>query len=551
MSELYAGEGTDAPEPEVPEAPVLTDGDDFGEPAELEEYEPFEEDLEPSESDDFEEPDEPEPFENSSLAWEGDDFEEPDEPEEPDEASKNASELSRAEGDGEDSDGREQTDAEVPEEPEALGEPEAPDDVPEPEGEPETDEGTADVDALETPEADPEPEPEGPEPDPEPEGPEPEAEPEVALEAPETTEVAATEPEVSTVTDTEATPEAHAEPAGMPYVESSADGTEQPGEPGTEAASETQEAPETSTKIERPDIEHMYKKGADAVEYGEPIKELGVSLFDGEPGREQVAQGRLSDCGIIATIGASASARPDIIKENLKENPDGTYSATIHQAQYDGKGYVPGDRVEMTVTPDLPVHQGSQNASYARVEQVAWPAVLEKTAAGIDETWSEGRGNQWERDWSINKNQMLAANEQLKPEDLEGPTPSGYGRLNQGSRPYDQAELLTQLTGEASEIVAFPQGEGAEQKLEQDIREKLAEGKPVLVATRGADAASGEHELPKNLVDGHVYEVLSFDEGNVTLHNPWNERHPEPLTTAEFMEYYQPQGYPGEYITLR
>ncbi|GAA0281731.1 hypothetical protein GCM10010302_19400 [Streptomyces polychromogenes] len=339
-------------------------------------------------------------------------------------------------------------------------------------------------------------------------------------------------------------------PAAEPVVETEAS----PEVDGTEASvpPEAEEVQETSTKVERPDIEHMYDPEATAVEYGDPIKELGVPLFEGDPAREQVTQGRLGDCGIIATIGASASARPDVIKDAVKENPDGTYSVTVHQVEFDGDGYVPGAPLEMTVTPDLPVVEGAPDyAAYAAVEQVAWPAVLEKAAAGIDGTWSEERRDQWAGDWVTQKDQMLDANEALAPEALEGPVPTGYGRLNQGSTAYEQAELLAQLTGEASHVVTFPQGEGAEVELEQRIKEKLSAGNPVIVGTRGLDAANGEEYLPKDLVDDHAYEVVSCDDGTVMLHNPWNSTQPEPLTVPEFMEYCQSKDYPGQYVTLR
>ncbi|MFC9927008.1 hypothetical protein [Streptomyces sp. NPDC127190] len=346
------------------------------------------------------------------------------------------------------------------------------------------------------------------------------------------------------------TPEADAYPAGMPH-ESSTNQTGGSTEFESEAAPQTHEAQEQTHRIEHPDIAHMYDENIPAVEYGEPIKELGIPLFRGEPSREQVAQGYLNDCGVIATIGASGSTRPDTIKNAIRENPDGTYSVTLHQAHYDGNGYTPGDPRKMTVTPDLPVMESTKSASFARVEQVAWPAVLEKSAAGIDETWPDWRRDQWERDWLHNKEQKLNSDPTLDSKEFEGPTPTGYGRLNQGSRPYDQAELLTQITGEPSQIVSFPQGGGAEHTLEQQIQEKLSEGKPVLVATRPIDTVNGEGDLPKSLVPGHVYEVLSFNNEEVRLHNPWNRYHPETLTAAEFTEYFQPKGYHGEYVTLR
>ncbi|MEV0000159.1 hypothetical protein [Streptomyces sp. NPDC050848] len=506
MSELYAGASTDTVEPEITDVPApqqSADGDAFGEP------------VEPAEPGDFpEDPDEPADQLN------------PVEPE------MDADELTERE------DAEEATDAS---------------------GGPEALEHGADVDEPELPEvpadsvqdvADAE-----------------EAvEPAAVTEIPEPSETSTSEPEGVTEPDVDVesdpTPGLEEEPVPDADVTSEATSgtgdTEHPDEPTAETETETdpegQEVDETAVRIERPDIDRMYDKNAAAVEYGDPIKEVGVPLFQGEPGRGQVAQGSLSDCGIVAVIGAAASARPEAITENIKENEDGTYSITVHEAHYDGNGYVPGERVELTVTQDLPVLKGHPDtAAFVSVNQAAWPALLEKAAAGIDVTWSEGRHDVWEQDWSTQTDYKVQYDETVNSEDMEGPTPSGYGRLNQGTPYYNQAELLTQLTGEPTDLVTFPQGDGAAAELEQQIKSKLSEGKAVVAATRGVDAANGETFLPKDLVGGHAYEIVSYDaaDGTFTLHNPWNSYQPEPLTANEIVEYCQPKGYPGQYVALR
>ncbi|MFF3430587.1 hypothetical protein [Streptomyces sp. NPDC002602] len=503
MSELRAGASTDTVEPEIKEIPApqqSADGDAMGEA--VEPVEP----AEPAEPADFPEgPDDP------AAQTEPD---EPVEPEMPDVAA----------------DAVQDTDPEEFSEPAAVAEIPDPSDAStsEPEAVTETDvDVDVDVDRVPAPDLEEEPAPDA------------EGAFDPASEATSGTggtgqpETPADEVEAQTGLETQ------------PEVEN---------QPEVETDPETQEVDETAARIERPDIERMYDKNAVAVEYGDPIKELGVPLFEGEPGRDQVAQGSLSDCGIVAVIGAAASARPDAIKENLRKNADGTYSITVHEAHYDGKGYVPGERVELCVTQDLPVLKGQpESAAFVSVDRAAWPALLEKAAAGIDETWPEGRRGLWEQDWASQRDYKIQNDETVSPEDVQGPTPSGYGRLNQGTPYYNQAELLTQLTGEPTDLVAFPQGEGAEAEFEQQIKSKLADGKAVVAATRVADAANGETMLPKDLVGGHAYEIVSYDDadGTFTLHNPWNSYQPEPLTANEIVEYCQPKGYPGQYIALR
>ncbi|MGW2016171.1 hypothetical protein [Streptomyces sp. NPDC001927] len=514
MSELDTGTSTDTVEPEIKDVPApqkSADSDTFCEP------------VEPAEPGDFPEgPDESaDQLKPVAPEMDADDPQEPAEPEDSEAAAETAAGPEPLE-DGADVDepempevaadsAQEGADAEEPVEPAAVDESTEPSETSTSEPENVTE---ADVDDVQS--------------DP----------------APDQQEEPVPDAEVTSETTSEATSEAASE------ATSATDGTEQLNAP----EAETQEVDETAVRIERPDIDRMYDKGAAAVEYGDPIKELGVPLFQGEPGRDQVAQGSLSDCGIVSVIGAAASARPEVIKENIKENEDGTYSITVHEAHYDGNGYVPGDRVELSVTPDLPVLKGyPENAAFVSVNQAAWPALLEKAAAGIDETWPEGRRDVWERDWSNQTDYKVQYDETVNAEDLEGPTPSGYGRLNQGTPYYNQAELLTQLTGEPTDLVTFPQGEGAADVLEEQIKSKLSEGKAVIAATRGADAANGESLLPKDLVGGHAYEIVSYDadDGTFTLHNPWNSHQPEPLTADEIIEYCQPKGYPGQYIALR
>ncbi|MFF3724817.1 hypothetical protein ACFYYM_20890 [Streptomyces erythrochromogenes] len=276
--------------------------------------------------------------------------------------------------------------------------------------------------------------------------------------------------------------------------------------------------------------------------YGTPLDRADgtrPSAFDGEPERGQIQQGQLGNCGVIAVLGSVASHRPEAIREGLEETADGNYKISLHEARpkAGGDGSEPtGRRIELTVTPDLPVFDdtpGKPAFADSGNTGAAWGPVYEKAIAGSDGTWVPEREDAWAR--SIGRDDESSR---------------GYARLGLGSVAGEQAELLTQLTGQPSLLVDHPRSDDAagrspDEQLESDIRERLAAGKPVIVGTHLQEDLGGA-PLPKDLVEGHAYEVIAVDDqGRFHLHNPWNELHPEPLTPHEFRTFTDPP-----YITL-
>ncbi|MCO6011027.1 C2 family cysteine protease [Actinoallomurus purpureus] len=302
------------------------------------------------------------------------------------------------------------------------------------------------------------------------------------------------------------------------------------------------EQAETPHIVERPDAPTtvVQDKKETAVRYGTPLDRpdgTRTPLFNGEPTREQTKQGRLNDCGIISTLGAVAGCDPKAIKECVRETDDGNYEVRLHDTEYSKTRmrYQPtGRRTTLLVTPDLPVLAAApRKPAFADSQETgtAWAPVLEKAIAGLDQTWDRERREKWA--------------ERCAAQGKSGDPPGGYLRLDQGSFPIDRAELLTQLTGRPAKNHDFPSGydinaRGPDKQLLADLRQQLADGKPVLVGTRTA----GENEPPlaKDLKDAHAYEMVSIDDQDrVHLRNPWNEFHPEPLTIGEFMANIRPR----------
>lgn len=281
--------------------------------------------------------------------------------------------------------------------------------------------------------------------------------------------------------------------------------------------------------------------------YGRPLDRpdgTRIPLFDGDPARDQVQQGRLGDCGVIAAIGAVAGHNPPAIKDRIRETTDGNYEVRLHEAAYDSDSHYwkpTGREITLEVTPDLPVssrrpdHPGFAGSGDAGV---AWPSIMEKALAGVDRTWTEDRRADWEQRWP----------RQCAEEEREvTPAPKEYERLNEGTTGGDWAEILTQLTGRTAMTRALPTDlkTGDDTAISGDVllterfRGLLRSDRPVLVGTR--QKAPDEIELPYELEGNHAYEVVGIDDDSrILLRNPWNHSHPEPMTAQQFRENIAP-----------
>ncbi|MFE9562815.1 hypothetical protein ACFYM0_17115 [Streptomyces sp. NPDC006487] len=161
---------------------------------------------------------------------------------------------------------------------------------------------------------------------------------------------------------------------------------------------------------------------------------------------------------------------------------------------------------------------------------MAWAPVLEKAIAGSDQAWSEERRDRW------------AEGQKMRGASV---VPEGYVRLDQGGGASGRAELLTQLTGRPAAVWDFPQqydryGVSPDKQLMGDLRQRLAEDKPVLVGTHSEKEIGGP--LSHDLEPAHAYEVTRVDDrGRIHLRNPWNRNHPEPLTISQFKANIRPR----------
>ncbi|MET8468971.1 toxin glutamine deamidase domain-containing protein [Streptomyces sp. NPDC006422] len=306
------------------------------------------------------------------------------------------------------------------------------------------------------------------------------------------------------------------------------------------------EPTESTTEVDHPsfyDEAKLPERQPDS--YGRPLDRpdgTRMPLFDGPPLREQTQQGSIGDCGVIATMGAVASRYPDLLQDMIRETEDGNYEVRFHEAARSNPGgFAPTGRIlTVRVTPELPIYSDFPHSTVfanAHAMGVAWPAIMEKAIAGLDQFWDE----------ETRENKLLFA----KNRDSDKNLLTGYSRLTRGTNVGERAELLAQITGRATENHEFPtqydmNGRSRERQVLDHLRELLDSGRPVLIGTQQRGEGV-ENRMEKNLRSEHVYEIVSVDDrGLIQLRNPHNSDQPDPLTAKELMKYCRDQ-----YTTLK
>jgi len=181
---------------------------------------------------------------------------------------------------------------------------------------------------------------------------------------------------------------------------------------------------------------------------------------------------------VIATLGAIAWHRPEVIEGCVRPDEHGTYEVRLHETRYvpeQGRSEPTGRMVTLTVTPDLPMRDG-------RLDQGS-------TARDRAEILTQVTGEP-----AINRTFPKAMPEA---------------------------------------------GLAAESLLAAKFWHLLDDDKPILVGTR--PRRPDEARLPHGLIDSHAYEVVAVTDVNmIQVRNPWNRRHPELMTPKQFRDNFRP-----------
>jgi hypothetical protein len=202
-----------------------------------------------------------------------------------------------------------------------------------------------------------------------------------------------------------------------------------------------------------------------------------------------IKQGGLGDCWVLASMAELAKNDPDAIKKMIRDNGNGTYTVTFHQQVPDTSlwGLITHATKDSTfeVTVNLDVPGSGAHANQADNSEV-WPLVIEKAYAQYKQS---------------------------------------YGALDGGF----PADAMTLFTGEKATFMQT--GNVTADQLSTWAKE----GRNMVVDTCGADDAKlAEYGLH----GGHAYAVQGVTtdaDGNkyLVLYNPWGFDQPKPIPLSE------------------
>ncbi len=203
-----------------------------------------------------------------------------------------------------------------------------------------------------------------------------------------------------------------------------------------------------------------------------------------------VKQGAIGDCYLAAALAGVAGARPDAIKQAIKDNNDGTYTVRFWELDYSGRKTAHTETVDgdLPHNLDAPAYIKSTEKVNGKEYMEMWPSILEKAYASWKGSYEEiGNG--------------------------------GYA-----------GDVLTALTGEPSRQQTTS-GPGEADPLWAKMKAASDQKKPMVAGSGGKD--DERYKDPKAGVYGwHAYTVMGVrevKEGDktkrvVTMRNPWSVR---------------------------
>ena len=236
---------------------------------------------------------------------------------------------------------------------------------------------------------------------------------------------------------------------------------------------------------------------------GEAFAQGTGDLGDIDP--NDVKQGFLGDCNLLAPAAAIARANPEAIRRLISKNADGSYSVTLYSADTFMSGATPHTfRVTSQFYTDksgAPVYAKQGDTGAAGPE--LWVMLIEKAFARARGSYGNAAGALWDREGL---------------ELLTGNTASEFD-VDDGT----EAELLTRLSDALKSKQAVTANTSTSRW--KDWRRSSAE-----------EAEVSRH----NIKLSHAYSIESVDPGakTVNLRNSWGHAHLTNLPVAVFRKYF-------------
>jgi hypothetical protein len=205
----------------------------------------------------------------------------------------------------------------------------------------------------------------------------------------------------------------------------------------------------------------------------------------GEVAIDDVSQGGLANCYFMALLAAIARVRPDLIRDMISENSDGTY--TVHFRALPSECATSADVV---VDKEFWMRADSQTPAFAEFGDVGksgpelWPMLIEKAFA-------------------------TACGSYRKIEASKQDTDVAYEAMTGAEPTYIHID-------EVAEATILPA-----------IRAHFKQGKPVnfFARSKGLDRAAG-------VIGDHAYALKDLQGDTLSLYNPWRFRHLDSVDVA-------------------
>ena len=255
---------------------------------------------------------------------------------------------------------------------------------------------------------------------------------------------------------------------------------------------------------------------------------IGLFRPDGTPRAEDITQGMLGDCSLIAALRAIARLRPEVITNMITDHQDGTYTVRLHGIAFCAykhllRVYPTGQMIEITVNADMPVDNHGE-FTYGRTHSALWGAIIEKAFAAINQFWPLERLHEQQTIWNENQSSEILTRNPL----LAAPT--GYSRIN-ARRPWSSTEYMAMLTGHATIAKYLPKNSSADTLREtgEHLRKLLTDRWPITIGLRWPGMFDHAHEL-ESVTSANSDELLFH------FNNPWGVNHPGAMTMEQVLD---------------
>ncbi|MBM7845303.1 WXG100 family type VII secretion target [Herpetosiphon giganteus] len=203
---------------------------------------------------------------------------------------------------------------------------------------------------------------------------------------------------------------------------------------------------------------------------------------------DDVNQGLIADCYLMAGLAAIAKTNPDVIRNAIRDNGDGTYTVTFYPEQGFLGFFGKRSKVEVRVTNDFVYAKDGKTPAYAQLsnDSEIWPMLIEKA-------------------YAQHKGSFAAI---------------AYG---------DPGEFMALLTGKDSSQI-----NGSKVDFTQ-LKQRLDSGDAITAGTYKSLS-----NPPSDVDARHAYVIQSIDlnKQTVTMYNPWGYEHPT-ISFDEFKKHYQ------------